>query len=136
MSFVDDRRCFLCGPENDRGLHIEFGSQDGRAWADVVLPDLVQGYRETVHGGIVSALLDEAMFYALHSLGFWGATAELSVRFRRPTPVGRPVRVQAEVVRLDGRLGVARAELRQQGELLASASGKFLATPRHEAQAN
>src|SRR5215213_935497 len=56
----------------------------------------------SVHGGVLAAVLDTAMGYAVHSLlgaGDTFATAELRTSYRRPVTVGAgPLRVEAGVL--------------------------------------
>jgi acyl-coenzyme A thioesterase PaaI-like protein len=53
--------CFVCGSENQRGLKIKFCLCDEGVEA-VFTPDVTHaGYENVVHGGILSALLDEAV---------------------------------------------------------------------------
>lgn len=125
--FVDSGKCFVCSGTNSHGLQVSFRRAAGRAEGETVVGEAFQGYAGVVHGGVVSALLDEAMFYALESVGFHGATVELTVRYRRPTPIGQPVRVEAECRGVNGRLGKAVATLWQGEVRCAEGEGKFLA---------
>lgn len=127
MQLVDDRGCLVCGADNPIGLQVHFEVEGGRCSAELVLPELVQGWRQVAHGGVVSALLDEAMFYALAEEGWRGMTAELTVRFLKPVPLGATLSLTAERVQLHRRLGRAQARLCQGAEILAEAEGTFLA---------
>jgi uncharacterized protein (TIGR00369 family) len=122
-----DRHCFVCGPENPSGLHIQFETEGGRASAEFIPAPEHQGYTGVSHGGILAAVLDEAMVYAAVSLGHWVATAEMTIRFSKPVAVGQPVRVRAEVTRHQRRLVECRAEVSDAaGVVLASATGKLV----------
>ncbi len=90
------RMCFICGRENPVGLKLEFHQlvEEDQVRADLTIPPAYQGYPGVVHGGIVSAILDEVSGRAvmLHE----GeqrlmATLRLTVRFRRPTPTETPL---------------------------------------------
>jgi acyl-coenzyme A thioesterase PaaI-like protein len=121
------RICFACGSENDRGLHMQFRNEDGRAVCDYDPQPFQQGYPERMHGGVVSALLDEAMGYATYYARLWCATARLNVRFRKPIPMDQTLRVEAWILKNRGRLVELRAELRQaDGTVLAEADGTFM----------
>lgn len=130
MALVDDQGCLVCGRENPIGLGLNFHVEGGKAHAEVVLPELVQGWRQIAHGGVVSALLDEAMFYALAEEGWRGMTAAMTVRFLQPVPTGARLQLTAERTRLHRRLGEARARLCLGDEVLAEAEGKFLSARR------
>lgn len=127
MNLEIDRYCFVCGPENPQGLHARFECGAGKARVCFVPRSEHQGYAGVSHGGIVTALLDEAMVYAATSLGCWTATAEITVRFRRPVPTGEALVVTAEVVRQQRRIIECRAEAHgPDGALLATATAKLM----------
>jgi acyl-coenzyme A thioesterase PaaI-like protein len=95
-------------------------SEEGRAWAQVVLPKEFQGYEKVAHGGIVASLLDEVMVHALWAKGIPNVTAELRIRFRAPVPVGEPLFVEGRVEGKKGRIFIAKAQLKNlKGEILA-----------------
>lgn len=54
------------------------------------------------HGGMSAMLLDQALGHAAAAAGNVGVTTNLSVRYRRPVPLGVPLRVWARVGELDG----------------------------------
>ena len=121
-----DRYCFVCGPENSAGLQARFEAADGRSRGSYLAREEHQGYTGLSHGGIVAALLDEAMVYAAVTLKRWVATAEMTVRYHQPAPIGALLEVTGEVVRHRGRLVECRAELRSGDLLIASATGKVM----------
>jgi hypothetical protein len=57
----DDRFCFVCGERNPEGLHVDFYLEDDKAIGEFVALKKYQGYKDIIHGGIISTLLDEAM---------------------------------------------------------------------------
>jgi uncharacterized protein (TIGR00369 family) len=135
VDLVVDGTCFVCGPDNPHGLRLCFDCADGRAQARVVVRPEHQGYAGITHGGILAALLDEVMVYAAGTRGYWFATAELTVRYAKPVPVGRPLRLSGEVTRDRGRLVECRAELCDEaGMVLAHAAGKLVRGPAREEQ--
>lgn len=122
-----DKYCFVCGPENPEGLKAVFEASEGKATGTFRSRPEHQGYTGVSHGGIVAALLDEAMVYAATSLGHWSATAELTVRYSKPAPTDQALTVTAEVTAHQRRLVHCRAELRDSnGNLLATATAKLM----------
>lgn len=122
-----DRHCFVCGPENRAGLHARFTCGEGQASGRCTLRPEHQGYKQAPHGGIISALLDEAMVYAAASLGRWVATAELQVRFRQASAIGESLLIEAEVTGRRGRIVEAKATLQSSdGAVLATATARLL----------
>jgi uncharacterized protein (TIGR00369 family) len=122
-----DRYCFVCGPENPEGLKASFQCAEGRAEGRYTPRPEHQGYRGISHGGILAALLDEAMVYAAATLGHWVATGELTIRYLKPAPTTEPLTITAAVTRHQRRLVECEAEIRSHaGEVLATARGKLL----------
>lgn len=123
------RSCFVCGESNPAGLNLRFET-DGRVVRARFTPGAAHvGFKQTVHGGLIATVLDEAMVWACAvRTRLFAYCAELQVRFVRPLRPGDSVRVTAELTanRRD-RLFEARGELCDAaGVRLASATGKYL----------
>jgi uncharacterized protein (TIGR00369 family) len=133
MDLIDDKYCFVCGTENETGLHLTFSSADGRTVSEFVLPRRFQGYKNVVHGGIASAILDEVMVHAAMSLGLNPVTAEMNVRFKSPLYVDMPLRAEAEVVNNGPRMIETAARIidRESNKVLAEANGKLIPLKRY-----
>ena len=87
----NSKMCLVCGLKNPFGLHTAFYELDNREILAVFKPrEEHQSYPGRLHGGIVSAILDEAIGRAImiHSDGeVWGVTVDLQVRFKKPVPL-------------------------------------------------
>ena len=119
--------CFLCGASNPAGLKLDFVLEaDGSVHADVPCPRTLQSYEDTLHGGVVAALLDAAMTNGLFALGVVAVTARLSVRYVQPVRLDIPARVAASVDRNRRGLFYCSAELTQNGRVAARASATFV----------
>jgi acyl-coenzyme A thioesterase PaaI-like protein len=88
-----------------------------------------QGGPGIAHGGIVGAALDEACGLLATWHRFPAVTARIAIRFRKPAPINRPLRVTAKVDADRGRRIEISAELRDGDELLAEADGAFFHVP-------
>lgn len=106
MELLDNARwgfesnCFVCEPSNEHGLRIPFFHDEERSvvTATFALEDRFSGAPTWVHGGVVLAVLDEAMAWATIALaGRFAATRETSATFERALLVGRRYTVDATV---------------------------------------
>jgi acyl-coenzyme A thioesterase PaaI-like protein len=132
MTPVDDGNCFVCGPHNERGLHVRF-ERDGEnaVRAQTQLRGEFQGWQGIAHGGIALSLLDEAMAHAAGAAGYRGLTASMNARFRKAVPLGEPLEVQGRVKWM--RRNVLEIEARvldSGGAVLLEGEGRFVARGR------
>jgi uncharacterized protein (TIGR00369 family) len=126
--------CFVCGKDNPHGLQTRFHRRGDMVVCEFTPAEHFNGYLGLTHGGVVAAVLDETMGWAtcLRAKRF-AHTAELTLRFRRPVPTGRPLRVEARAKEPRRRLCAAEAELlNDEGDVLASAEGKFMILTEEE----
>ena len=111
--------CIICGMENPLGLKASV----------FTYKEEHQSYPERVHGGMITALLDELMGRTLwvDEPEMYGVTTSISVTFRKPVPFGEKLKARA-VKTFDSRLGfTAKGELySMDGTLLAEGTSKFL----------
>ena len=121
--------CFVCGPDTPEGLRREFRVDAvARSIETVWVPRPVHaGYEGMVHGGLVATVLDETLGKLSTILGTPAVTAELTVRYRKPVPVGRPLRVRGWITRERGRLIAGEAEaVLEDGTVAATAALKLM----------
>jgi acyl-coenzyme A thioesterase PaaI-like protein len=82
-----------------------------------------------VHGGLVSAALDEACGLLATWYRFPSVTARIFVRYRRPVAINRELTVRASVADTRGRRTHVDGRLVDGDELLAEARAAFLHVP-------
>jgi acyl-coenzyme A thioesterase PaaI-like protein len=128
---TDYQRCFVCGQRNPFGLHLVFRLDNNTIVAEFQPREEHQGFPGIIHGGIVAAVLDEALgrTSVLAENPEWTMTGRLEVRYRRNVPYGPLLRVRAA-------LGAQRRRMLQasgavtladdESVILAEAQGTFL----------
>jgi len=128
MDVSDNHYCFICGRDNPLGFKaaITVDRETQSAQCTLVVPAEYQGWQGMVHGGIISALLDEVCAYAGMTVAGTVVTGELKTRFHKPVPVEHEVTVSAQVVNQARRTVLVEAKLFLQGEVLASAEAKMV----------
>ena len=125
----DYQACFGCGARNLDGLRLVFHRDGEEIWAVTTPEERFQGFPGVLHGGVVATMLDETLSRAAVITNRWMMTARLEIRYRRPAPVGRALRVSARPVLVRARMVSARGEVRLADEpdvILAEAEGVFL----------
>jgi uncharacterized protein (TIGR00369 family) len=129
--------CYVCGDANPRGLAVRFLREGESVVTRFVPHEDHMGYHGRVHGGVLSALLDETMGWApCVRMKRFCVAVELQVRFLRPAPIGAPLLVRGEMTADRGRLWETRGEIRDEaGALVARATGKYFPLSAEETQA-
>ncbi len=120
--------CYVCGERNSAGLRVAFevdtagGSICGRF---TPRPEH-EGWEGITHGGIIAALLDEAMVKLAAHLGMAAMSAEMTVKFKAPARSGEEVVVRGRIVGSRHRLIEAEAVVERGPVVIAEARGKLL----------
>ncbi|MEN8171284.1 MAG: PaaI family thioesterase [Chloroflexota bacterium] len=87
----------------------------GEIEVNYIVPDRFQGYPGIVHGGITAALVDEALG-RVHmgsdpkNVRFM-YTAKLNVQYRKPVPIGKPIRIVAQAIKTKRRSAMSEAQV-------------------------
>jgi uncharacterized protein (TIGR00369 family) len=127
------RMCMVCGRDNASSLKARFYELDDGEILGVFAPlEIHQSYPGRVHGGVITAMLDETIGRAVNITDHaaWGVTVEITVRFRKPVPVGEEVRVLGRLTRDTSRLFEGSGEIRlADGTVAAEATGRYMKMP-------
>jgi acyl-coenzyme A thioesterase PaaI-like protein len=101
--------CFGCSQQNARGLKLGFTRTARNAIrCDYEAPTDLAGAPGVLHGGIQATILDEVFGAAAHTAfdehrSTSMVTAEFSLRYRRPVPVGEPLVIHGALLQIEGR---------------------------------
>lgn len=125
------KNCFVCGQESPVGLKSRFHTDGEKVWTEFEATPEYEGYKGVIHGGIITALLDETMGKAICAVyDILAMTGKLEIRFRQETRVGRKLLVEGWVISCKGRFYETKGTVRDDaGEVLAEAKGMFIAIP-------
>ena len=121
--------CFGCGKDNPEGMHLKFhhDQETNKFVAHFRLATRFTGPPRHAHGGIIAAILDEAMSKPSKPLGIMAPTIALTVKYLKPVPLGQKLTATGWEVRKKGRQHYRMAEIRNEnGELLSEGKGTFL----------
>jgi hypothetical protein len=113
----DYQQCFVCGQRNPFGLQLVFYQEQNAQQGETVVSDFRpkvehQGFPGVIHGGIVAAILDEALnrTCALSKNPSWSMTGKLEESER-----GRMLQASGKITLAD-----------DETKVLATAQGTFM----------
>lgn len=94
--------CVVCGTRNPLSLGTRFYHVEGDLMVGVVTGrDEHQSYPNRMHGGMISALLDEVVGRSINVVEpeAFGVTSELSVKFKKPVPLNEEIKVVSRLTK-------------------------------------
>jgi acyl-coenzyme A thioesterase PaaI-like protein len=130
---------FVTGNQSEDRIKIRyFYDEDEKAvWAHVRFGFYAQGPPGHAHGGSVAAVLDEAMGLTAWQSDLSVVAAELSVRFRSPTPLYEEHVIHAWLDEVDGPMARIRSTIASASDpekVFAQGKGRFVDIGREKFQ--
>lgn len=126
----NSRMCFVCGLNNKFGLKASFYELENDKLVAIFSPCINhQGYPGRLHGGIASAILDEAMGRAIliKDERIWGVTVELNVKYKKPIPLDENIKIICELTSENTRFFEGEGKIiLTNGETAVIAHGKYI----------
>lgn len=120
--------CVISGHANPLGVAIVVHRDNDEAVARVTLGPAFEGAPGRAHGGVVAGIFDDVLGNVLTIIEQPAFTAELTVRYLAPTPLGVPLEYRGRLVRRDGRKLWIEGECRgPDGEVVTTSEGLFIA---------
>jgi acyl-coenzyme A thioesterase PaaI-like protein len=132
----NSKMCLVCGLTNAASLKASFFELDSGELVSLFTPcDQHQSYPGRVHGGLITAMLDETIGRAVmvgSDEPVWGVTMELTTHFKKPVPLHVELKVVGRIVHQDERCFYGTGEiLLPDGAVAATAEGKYRLLPWH-----
>ena len=126
-------KCFVCGMLNKAGTKAQFYNCEIEGGEKILLtviePQAIhQSYPNRMHGGVISALMDESIGRAVQVTQpeTWAVTIDLNVKFRSPAPLDQTLYIESRVTNLGARAFEGEAKMTtKNGRVLATATAKY-----------
>lgn len=95
--------CLGCGPEAERGFHLQVVREGDEVVATHTFPTHQAGAPGIAHGGAVATVCDDVLGFCMYVAKVAGVTRHLEMEYLRPVLVGVPYEIRAHVEKVDGR---------------------------------
>lgn len=124
----DANHCFVCGPSNPVGLHLEFRLEKDVCRSEFTPGKDHCGYDNVTHGGIIFSALDDVMANWLFLKGMRAYTAKCDIRYKDALPIGTRVYLEGKCIRQRGRLTVMQGAMTRadNNQVVAECEASFM----------
>jgi acyl-coenzyme A thioesterase PaaI-like protein len=117
----------LIGLSNPLAPPMRLSAEGEKAVARVTFTPPYEGAPGYMHGGVLASAFDQVFGYLGVLRGVPALTGSLTVRYRKPTPIGVELRFEAEATHSEGRKSLFRGRCIVDGEVTADAEALFVA---------
>lgn len=128
----NSRMCIMCGLDNEYGVRAPFyNMEDGSVMTLFRYRKQHQSYPGRVHGGLITAMLDEMGLRALWAKELseetFGVTFSLETKYRKPVPYDQDLIGKGIIVKNSSRFFVTEASIMDtKGNVLANGTVKYI----------
>ena len=122
--------CVVCGTKNPLSLGTKFYHVEGDLIVGLVTGrDEHQSYPNRMHGGMISALLDEVIGRAINTVEpeAFGVTTDINVKFKKPVPLNEEIRIVGRLTKNTRLIFQAEGFIEDKnGTILATGSATYV----------
>ena len=128
----NSKMCAICGMDNKYGVHAQFyNMEDGSVMTKFKYREEHQSYPGRVHGGLITAMLDEMGLRALWAKEGnekeFGVTMSLDTKYRKPVPYNQEIIGKGIVIKENNKFFVVDSKILDlQGNVLANGTIKYI----------
>lgn len=129
----NSKMCMICGLDNEYGVRAPFyNMEDGSVMTLFNYREQHQSYPGRVHGGLITAMLDEMGLRAVWAKeggneNIWGVTMSLETKYRKPVPYNTPLIGKGIITKFTPRFFVTHASIMDlEGNVLADGDINYI----------
>lgn len=130
---TNSKMCFICGIDNEFGLKAPFYEMEDKTVVSLFsYKECHQSYPGRVHGGLITAMLDEIAGRAIwiDEPETWGVTMNLNIKFRKAVPYDTPLKAVGKIIKNTHRIFVGIASMYDiDNNLLVEAEVTYIKLP-------
>lgn len=128
LETVSLSRCFGCGKDNPIGFRLEKTYIGEKSHIEFKVGTDYCGHPGILHGGVISLLFDEVMFYAAAKTGKDIVTVGMNVAFKNPAYENHVLICEAWITNQNGKMIEVEGSIQDQDtkKVIAKAQGQFL----------
>lgn len=128
--------CYGCGPANEKGFQIKSFVEGEKVIAHWIPKEHQHAFPNVLNGGVIGTLLDchcnwAACWYLMQDQKLDEApctvTAEYSIQLLKPTPMGKPLTLEATLDHIDKNRAVIHGKLMVDDKIYDTCTGTFVA---------
>ena len=123
-----DSMCFGCSPANSAGLRLEFFTDGESIYSWIKVPGHLSGWKNLVHGGVISTILDEVMGRSvIYKMKCLPMTKSMTIDYLKPISIDKELRAEARLVEIRSEREVLAEGFifNEEDELCAKSKGTF-----------
>lgn len=130
----NSKDCLICGMDNPYGVKAQFYSLENKMVGSIFEYDYKhQSYPTRVHGGMITAMLDELgcrAYWAYQEPYSSAVTMSLETKYRKPVPYNETLKGIGKIIKDNPRYFDAECAIYDlKGIVLASASMRYIKMP-------
>lgn len=124
--------CIMCGLDNEYGVRAPFyNMEDGSVVTLFSYREQHQSYPGRVHGGLITAMLDEMGLRALWAKtldeSLFGVTMSLDTKYRKPVPYNQELIGRGMILKNTGKFFITESVIMDRnGDVLAQGTTKYI----------
>ena len=132
----NSKMCIICGMDNELGVKAQFYEMEDNSLCSLFMfKDVHQSYPGRVHGGMITAMLDEmsARVYWIIDPLQMAVTTNLTTKFRKPVPYNEKLYAVAKITKKANRYFESVCYIKNmKHEILAEAIVRYLMLPSEQ----
>lgn len=125
--------CLVCGKDNPFSLKTDFFILDNGVLLGITEgKDVHQSYPDRMHGGLISAILDEVIGRAvqIEHPELWGVTGKLEITFKKPVRLNCTLRAFGKITKMSALSFVGKGYIEDEsGTVLATGTATYVKVP-------